>query len=60
MEHFGFLDSQGTYQHDMIESLCFLQGSGGLIFELADEWWKDGEGSLLAWVVLCGCGSLKG
>ena len=25
-----------------------LQGSGGLIFELADEWWKDGEGSFLA------------
>lgn len=21
------------------------QGSGGLVFELADEWWKDGDGS---------------
>ena len=33
------------------------QGSGGLVFELADEWWKDGSGSGLdfAFRSMTGC-----
>ena len=50
MEHLDFWTQRVFLINDMIQKkVRLLQGSGGLIFELADEWWKDGEGSFLAW-----------
>lgn len=52
--HHGAYHAEPTGVSQPTGSLCSKRsasprpGSGGLVFELADEWWKDGEGSTLA------------